>query len=60
VSLIDTGEKRVTIPFRFKKMNTWVVYIAMRKEVNRKRCGTCHWWDPRYGGNEEPDETLNN
>jgi hypothetical protein len=43
VSLIDTGEKRVTIPFKFKKMNIWVVHIAMRKEVYRKRCGTCRW-----------------
>lgn len=37
VSLIDTVEKRITVPFRFKKMNTWVVHIAMRKEAYRNK-----------------------
>ena len=42
--LIYTGENRVTIPFKFKKMNTWVVRKAMRKEVYRKNA------EPAVGG----------
>ena len=32
----------------------------MKKEVYWKRCGTCRWRDLRYGGNQEPDDTLKN
>ena len=36
MSLIGAGEKRETIPFRFKKPNTWFVHMAMRTDVYRK------------------------
>jgi hypothetical protein len=59
-AFIDTGKKRADNTVQIQKNEYLGRSYGDEKEVNRKRCRTYHWWDRRYGGNEEPDDTLKN